>query len=339
MAVKIGILGMGFMGNMHFEAYAASRRARIVAIGDVNTRKLRADAMVSGNIRGGGRRRDLTGIATCRHLDTMLKIPDIDVIDITLPTYLHAEYAIKALEAGRHVICEKPMALNARDAGRMIAAAKRAGRMLFVGHCIRFWPEYQKAAELVKSGNYGKVVSARFIRLSLTPTWGWRNWLLDPAKSGGAALDLHIHDSDFILQLFGKPRTVTSRGASPESGRLDHIVTVYEYAPGVLVTAEGAWEYAPGFGFEMSFVIAMQKATLVLTPDLKLNLHPVKGRSARVRVPKGDGYVRELKHFVDCVATGRPSEVLTPESAMESVKLVTAEIRSALTGKTVPVRF
>jgi len=107
----------------------------------------------------------------------------------------------------------------------------------------------------------------------------------------------------------------------------------------MLVTAEGGWEYPPGFGFEMSFIIAMEKATLVLTPDQKLYLHPAEGGSKRLRVSKGDGYVRELKHFIECVATGRASERLTPESAMRSLQLVTAEIKSAHTGRTVAVRF
>ncbi len=339
MSVKVGIVGMGFMGGMHFDAYAANPRARVAAIADIDPKKLRADGAAVGNIPGGAAKRDLGGVRTFRRLDDMLECPGLDVIDITLPTYLHLEHALKALNAGKHVICEKPMALNARDAEKMVGAARKAGKQLLIGQCIRFWPAYEKAREIVKSGRYGRVVSARFVRLSPTPGWAWRNWILDPRKSGSAAFDLHIHDSDFVLHLFGKPKSVTSRAGGRKRGTLEHITSVYDYGSDLLVMAEGAWEYAPGFPFEMSFTIAMERATLACTPDLVLKLHLAKGGSRTIKVPKGDGWTRELKHFVDCIARNEESDVLTPESAVESVRLVEAEIRSARTRKTVRIRF
>jgi len=338
MSVKVGIVGMGFMGGMHFDAYAANPRARVVAIADIDPKKLRPDGAPVGNIPGGAKKRDFSGVRTFRRLDDMLEFPGLDVVDIALPTYLHPEHVLKALEAGKHVICEKPMALTAREAEKMVSAARKAGKLLLVGQCIRFWPAYEKAVEIVKSGRYGRVVSARFIRLSPRPGWAWRNWILDPRKSGSAALDLHIHDSDFILHLFGKPKSVTSRACGPTRGTLEHIVSLYDYGPDLLVTAEGAWEYPPGFPFEMSFTIAMERATLACTPDLVLRLHPAQGRSRTIRVPKGDGWTRELKHFVDCIARNEESDVVTPESALESVRLVEAEIRSAKTRRTVRIR-
>jgi len=152
MVVNVGILGMGFMGNMHFGAHSADRRAKIVAVADIDRKKLKGDASQAGNIAGGGGKRDLADIAVCGGLNAMLKTPGLDVVDICLPTCMHAEHTIKALQAGKHVICEKPMAMNAVEAGRMIAAAKKAKRMLFVGHCIRFWPHYEKADDIVKPG-------------------------------------------------------------------------------------------------------------------------------------------------------------------------------------------
>jgi len=341
MAVRIGIVGRGFIGNMHLSAYAGIRGAKVVAICDKRRAMLKRDVAVAGNIELGGGKIDFGRMKWYTSLDKMLADPNVEVVDITLPTYLHADAALKSFAAGKHVICEKPLALNSKDAARMVTAAKKAKKRLFVGHCIRYWPAYAKAREIVRSGKYGKVLSARFVRLSLTPTWSWDNWILDHKRSGDATTDLHIHDSDFILYTFGAPRAVVSRGVGLglRKDRLDHIMTAYEYPDGKLVTAEGSWIYAPGFGFQMQFVIAMDKATLMCGPDLNLMIHPIKGKSSKVRVSKLDGYALELRDFVTCLRKDKPSEVVTAKSALQSVKLVEAEIKSALTGKRVPVKL
>lgn len=339
MAVKIGIVGRGFMGSMHLGAYASIPGAEVVAVCDTDQKKLKADASAAGNIAVSSAQTDWDKVTWYPSLDAMLKNPAIDVVDITLPTYLHADAVVKAFGAGKHVICEKPMALTSKDAKRMIDAAKKAHKRLFVGHCIRYWPAYAKAREMVQSGKYGKVVSARFVRLSLTPVWSWDNWLLDAKRSGGAALDLHIHDSDFVLYTFGAPKAVVSHGTGLKQGRIDHIVTAYEYGDGKLVTAEGSWVYAAGFGFQMQFAIALEKATLMCGPDLKLMIHPVKGKSSSVRVSKLDGYTLELRDFIACVRKDKFSDVVPPQSALQSVKLLEAEMNSVQTGKRVAVKL
>lgn len=340
MTVNIGIVGMGFMGKVHFDTLARIRGARVVAVCDVDPKKRRSDwSAVTGNIGARGQKQDLSGVRVYAKFEQLLEDPGVSVVDITLPTYLHAPCTIKALKSGRHVICEKPMARNSREAKKMIEAAKKAKRRLFIAHCLRFWPTCVKAREIVKSCREGRVLSATFRRSSSTPVWSWHNWLQDPAKSGLCALDMHIHDTDFILYTFGKPKAVTSHAAGFAKGRLDHIVTSYDYGPGKLIIAEGAWEYAPGFGFEMPFTIAMEKATLVCSPDQNLMLHPMKGKSKPIKVPEGDGYEHELRHFVECIAKGKASDVVSPESALESLKLVEMEVKSARTGKTVPVKL
>jgi predicted dehydrogenase len=203
----------------------------------------------------------------------------VDVVDITLPTYLHAEYAIRAMQAGKDVICEKPMVVCSADAKKMLATAKKTGRRLFIAQCIRFGPAYATARDIIQSQKYGDVRSAVFTRLSATPTWSWNNWLHDPTKSGKAALDLHIHDADFILYLFGKPKSVFSRGCGSKQKGFDHIVTTYNYGGTSLIVAEGAWEYAPTFKFSMTFRIAMEKATLELGADGVLQLHDTDSSS------------------------------------------------------------
>ena len=340
MALRIGIVGLGFMGKMHFDTYGRMKDAKVTAICDVDPKKRAGDwSGIRGNIGGGGRRVDLKGIRTYADLKDMLADPAVDVVDVTLPTYLHAGAAIAAFKAGKHVICEKPLAINGRQAASVVAAARRARRRLFVAQCIRFWPQYAVARNIVRSGKWGPVLTAAFRRFSATPTWSWRSWLQDPRRSGLAALDLHIHDADYVLYTFGKPRSVTAHGGGLKPGRMDHMLASYDFGGGKLVTAEGAWEFAAGYPFSMTFTIAMKKATLSMGPDLKLTLNRVRGGTTEVKAPAGDGYGHELAHFVECIRKNKASPVVTPESAMQSVKLVEAEVRSARAHKTVRVRL
>jgi predicted dehydrogenase len=252
-----------------------------------------------------------------------------------LPTYLHAKWTIRALKAGKHVICEKPMALSSLDARKMVSAARQANRRLFIGHCIRFWPAYEVARKIIQSGAHGRVHSAVFARISPKPGWSWRSWLLNPKLSGNAALDLHIHDADFVLYLFGRPKSVCSHGSGSSLSGFEHIVTSYNLGKGNIVIAEGGWGYKEQYPFSMTFRVAMEKASLALHADGKLMLYQSGREPKNVNVPAGDGYSRELAHFIDCLAAGRKSNVVSPESAMQSVQLVEAEIKSAATGKTI----
>jgi len=329
MALKIGVVGMGGMGNFHFRTYAGIKGAKVVAICDIDPKKISGKGGVEINIGGGGKGSGFVGVKKYSDYRELIADPEIEVVDITLPTYIHAPVAIEALKAGKHVITEKPMAIDSREARRMAAAAKKAKRRLFVAHCIRFWPVYAKAREIVRGGKHGKLVSANFRRISGTPTWSWDGWLLDEKRSGLCALDMHIHDTDYILHLLGKPKSVScSRGISRKGGLTEHIVASFDYGKGRLVTAEGAWYGAEGVPFGMSFTIAMETATLICGTDLKLMLHPAKGKPREIKVRSGDGYEHELRHFVDCIAKGRKSDVVSPKSAIESVKLVEYELAS-----------
>ena len=335
MSLNIGIIGLGFMGKMHFETYARIKGARVTAIADVDVRKRSGDwSGIGGNIGGAGKRQNLRGIHLYEDAAGLLKDPAVDVVDITLPTYLHARWAVRALQSGHHVICEKPMALKSSEAVTMIAAARAARRQLFIAQCIRFWPSYAKARELVLGKKFGAVLSAVFTRMSSRPTWSWQGWLQEARKSSACALDMHIHDTDFVLYLFGQPRSVLSSAVINANHGLDHITTFYNYAPGKLIQAEGAWEYHAGFPFTMAFRIAMEKATLYLAGS-DLILCPAGGSPRKVPLEAGDGYYHELKHFVDCIRRNRVSTVVPPESALRSVQLVEAEVKSARSGKIV----
>jgi len=263
-------------------------------------------------------------------------------VDITLPTFLHAKYTTAALQAGKHVICEKPMACTLAQCDKMIAAARKAKRTLMIAHCIRFWPEYVALKKLIDSKKYGKVLSATFWRKSSTPTWGWNNWLLDEKRSGSAALDLHIHDTDYVNYVFGVPKAVRSTGAvgAVSNTGVDHVVTQYIYSRGPQVTAEGGWAMAPTFGFDAGFCVVCQKATIELgaKTEGKLTVHTATGKTLTPKVGAGDGYTGELRYFVDCVAAGKKPAMVTMKDAKTAVAVCLAETRSAKTGRVVKTR-
>ena len=335
--IRVGIVGLGFMGKMHFRCYKALEDVQVVAICDTDKAKFSDAAGTAGNIAGAEAPLDLTGIGLYDDFDRMLAEARLDALSVTLPTYMHTDFTVKALDAGVNVLCEKPMALSVEDGQPMIAAAKRNGKLLQIGHCIRFWPEYAAVKQIIASGEYGKALAATFQRLSATPTWSWEGWLIDANKSGAAALELHIHDSDFVHYAFGMPKAVFSRAASGPSGDDDHIVTQYLYDDRCAVTAEGGWTMTPGFGFEMSFNIVLEKATIVFdcnrSPALKVC--PAEGDAITPAVAPGDGYSNEIAHFAKAVSGQSVPEIITPEQSLESVRLVMAEKQSARSGEKV----
>jgi len=269
----------------------------------------------------------------------MLSEAELDAVSITLPTYMHRDFTIKALKAGVNVLCEKPMALNTQQCEEMIGAAEKNGKILQIGHCVRFWPEYAKTKEIIDSGKYGKVKAATFQRLSLTPTWSWNNWLMEDAKSGGALMDLHIHDSDFVQYVFGMPKAVYTRCTNGPSGDYDHVVTQYLYDDNCVITAEGGWIMTPSFGFEMSFNIILEKGTIVFdcTREPAFKVCPVSGEAFTPEVEQGDGYSLEIAHFVKAVSGQKVPEITTPTQSLNSIKLILAEKQSAQSGKEVAI--
>jgi predicted dehydrogenase len=333
--LKIGIIGFGMMGRMHFRCWQNTKNVKVVALCDPDAKRFGQASGSVGNIAGADAPSDLAGIECFSDLGQMLKTVRLDGVSICTPTYLHPQHTIQCLNAGVNVLCEKPMALSSPACRPMIAAAKKAHKRLQVGQCIRFWPQYIKAREIVRSGNYGRVLAATFQRLSATPVWSWKNWLLDPVLSGGAALDLHIHDTDFVHYLFGMPRAVFSRAAQGPFSDGDHIVTQYLFKDRKAVSAEGGWLMAPKFGFQMSFNIVLEKATLVYdsTRDPAFKVCTMKGETQVPGVAPGDGYSREIAHFAAAIAGKKLPVVTTPEQSCASVRIVEAEKKSADTGR------
>lgn len=328
--LRIGIVGWGFMGKMHFRCYKSDTNVEVTAICDADAKQLQNSSGVAGNISGAEDDLDLSNIALYSDLSKMLAEEKLDALSIASPTFLHASQTMEALNAGVHVFCEKPMALNSGDCREMAEVAKQSGKTLQIGHCIRFWPEYVQAKEIIDSQKYGKVLAATFQRLSLTPTWSWDNCFLDGKRSGGAMLDLHIHDTDYVQYVFGMPKEVFSRGVIGPSGEFDHTVTQYFYGNDCVITAEGGWIMAPGFGFEMSFKIMLEKVTLVYSSaqEPTFRIFPIDGETIIPEIPTGDGYSFEIQHFVDTLSGKAVPSIITPEQSGDSVKIIEAEKES-----------
>ena len=328
--LRVGVVGFGFMGRMHFRCWDARDDAQVVAVCDANPNIKEDTKRAVGNIDGAASAIDFSGIELFTDFDTMIEQAGLDAISLTLPTYLHVEFSGRALSQGVNVLCEKPMALTTADCDRMLAAADKSGKILQIGHCLRFWPEYAKAKEIVDSGTYGKVVAATFQRLGAPPGWSLDNWFIDEQRSGGVALDLHIHDTDYVQYLFGMPKAVCSHAAKGSQGQLIHIVTQYVYGDDLVVTAEGGWGMMPGFGFEMSFNLVMEKATIVydLTREPALRVCPAEGEVFTPELLKDDGYVRQIAHFAKAVQGQAVPEVITLAQSRDSVRIVEAERQS-----------
>ena len=336
---KIILTGFGFMGTMHAQIYDKLKQARIVAVVDTATGPAKASKKELG-----------VDAPLYESLETALAEVDADVVDICLPTDLHLDNALAALAAGKHLFCEKPLALSAADGTKIAKAASEVGITAQVGQCIRFWPEYTAFKKFVESEKAGKLLSLTLQRRASLPTHSVDQWILDPRRSGGAALDLHVHDTDFILYLLGKPNAVRSLTPSEEPGA-SQIFTQYLY-DGVSVTAECGWNYPENWGFQMAFQAVFENGAVEYDSGSDPTLTVTVGKGKKKPLPYKNpavgssstgtgnisalgGYFNELQSFIRALEAKRAPETATLEDAAESLKVVQAELKSAKTGKAV----
>lgn len=319
---RIAIVGFGFMGRMHYGNWKRIRGVRVVAICDSNLAQLKT--RTTGNLPGVDASTDFSGVSVYDSLDAMLSAGGFDAVDVTLPTVLHPGAVVAALTAGFDVLCEKPMALSAAECDRMLAAAEASGRTLLVAHCLRFWPEYAALRRIALSRRYGEVVSADFRRSSPAPDRdGPHGWFLDERKSGGCLLDLHIHDVDMVLSLFGEPADVAATAHRRADGVVDHVALTYGY-PGRVVTSSVSWAVAKTLGFEAAFRVEFEDATLVLDPkrERPFMLYPNHGRPYAPKVSRMSAYEAEQRYFVSLLAGRADRSLLTAEDGRRVVALL-----------------
>ncbi|MDX1952592.1 MAG: Gfo/Idh/MocA family oxidoreductase [Verrucomicrobiota bacterium] len=334
--INIGIVGLGFMAATHLRAYRQVPNARVVALCNPSGRHLDGDfSQVAGNVGS----KDpvvlnMAKIKAYRQYSDLLADPSIQAIDICAPTHAHAELSIAALAAGKHVICEKPLARSVAIAREIVTEVKRNDLIFMPAMCMRFWPGWVELKEAITSNGYGKLLGLRFRRVAEPPSWGHTHFQ-DGARSGGALFDLHVHDTDFIQFCLGRPKAVFSSGYTKFSGAIDHVVTQYDYGEGLTVWAEGSWALAKGFGFSMSYTANFEHATL----DFDLARNPKSLRIFHPRqepgfiepdLPGTDGYIEELRHFTAQAATGKASAVVTVHDALVTTEICEAEEQSVL---------
>src|SRR5437773_142372 len=338
-SVGVGIVGLGFMAATHLKAYRQIDACRIAALCNPSGRNLDGDfTLATGNIASGAPLKlDMTGVKAYRNFGELLANSAVQVVDICAPTHAHPELAITALKAGKHVICEKPLARTTNEARQIAEVAASAGRILMPAMCLRFWPEWVWLKQAIDAKAYGRVLAARFRRVAQPPAWG-QKFFLDGNLSGGALLDLHIHDTDFIQFCFGRPFSVFSTGFSKVSGAIDHVVTQYQVDSGAAVSAEGSWAMTEGFGFQMAYTAIFENATAdydIARGADALKLFE-KGKEPRALGLSGqDGYLGELKYMLECVRSGTPPSTVTPQDGVSAVEICEAEERSANSRKIV----
>lgn len=335
---RVGIIGMGMMGWFHARRYLQMPDVRLVAIADITPARLEATEAVTGNMADAGPAVDLSNLARYGDGTELIAAGGVDMIDICLPSYLHARYAIAALQAGHNVLCEKPMALSVSEADQMIQAAERAGRQLMVAQCIRFWPEYLYLKQRVDDGSLGRLLSLNMYRIGGRPIWSWENWFTDPARSGGPPLDLHIHDVDYVQYLLGKPEQIQATARrSAATGSYDVIHALFGYADGPQVHIHAGWS-KPQIPFQAGFDAWFEEGFLRFDgrtkPALQLfdDLQSVQGRP--VELEARDAYYDEIAYFIHCVQTGQPPLECMPQSARDSLWVIEREIEAFERGTT-----
>jgi predicted dehydrogenase len=334
------------MGMIHYLAYRRLPGVRVHAICELDPLRRGGDwRTIKGNFGPPGEQMDLSGVAQYAHLDAMLADPELDLVDICLPTALHAPAAMRALSAGRHVLCEKPIALAPADGIAMVAAAEQAGRMLMIGHVLPFFPEYRFACEAMTSGKYGRIQGGHFKRIISDPLWMPRYY--DPAVIGGPMLDLHVHDAHFIRLACGMPRTVQSAGRTRgEVVQRCHALFRFE-DPELVVTAASGVIAQQGRSFTHGFEIYLEKATLLYDfsviggeplTTMPLTVLEHDGQVLHPELCGGDAvtpFENELREVVRAVQSGVASPLLTGVLARDALVICQKETEAVVSGRTV----
>jgi predicted dehydrogenase len=329
--VKFALVGAGFIAQSHAGAIKQIKGSNIIAVAD--------------NIEEKGRKfAQDCGAKYYRSIDEILKDDEVECVDICVPTFLHEEMVLKSAAAGKHILCEKPLALSLKEADNMIKAVKDNGVKAMVGHALRFWPEYAKIKEYLASGILGKPLQAFCQRLAVTPDWHQGKWGLSEKLAGGAALDLHIHDLDYLIWLFGKPAIVMAQGiydpVYKEAGGLSHIATTIEFSNKVSALAEGGWAFKGAFPFTMIIRVLCEKGTIEWIFRAGKNIEE-RTNKAEALVYKEDGSIEilkagaedafflEISYLSDCIENNKPVKNATFEDGKAALELALAAIKSA----------
>ena len=268
---------------------------------------------------------DLSDLAAYQKALDLIADPRVEIVDICMPTLLHAPLTIAALRAGKHVFCEKPMSLTVEECREMERAALESDRRLTIGHCLRYWPQYVKAHEILASGEYGPAIYANLVRSSPAPLWSDNDWYMKSNESGGV-FDMHIHDIDVALWWFGRPQGIATSGSAPQ-GLPMIIDAAWRYEGGLTVNLHAGWDRHGGT-FRHAFRVIMEKATLLhdmaIDPDALFLLRG--SETTRVPIEACSAYEAELEDFAASIDTGHATRI-TPAESRLAVEIGLEELR------------
>ena len=343
--INVGIAGIGFMGMIHYLAYQKVGGAKVRALCEQEKKRLAGDWRdIKGNFGPRGTMMDLSGIDRYPELDELIADGNLDLIDVCLPPSLHAKVAIAALKAGKHVICEKPIALNPADAKRMVDTARKAGKQLMIGQVLPFFPEYKFAYEAITSGRYGKLLGGHFRRIISDPLW--IPDFYNPSTVGGPMIDLHVHDAHFIRLVCGMPTWVQSIG-SMRGEVVERFSTQFRFADkDLVVTAASGVINQQGRPFVHGYEIYLERATLLFDSGglikepagaVPLSVLTDDGKVQRPKLRGGDAFADELKEVIRSVRSNTPSKLLAGELACDAVVLCQKQTESVRRGRAVKV--
>ena len=328
--IRAGIIGFGGIAQAHKNAYkileANGVPIKLSAVCDIEPEKFKGKVQI-GIPKNIDPTVDVLIVACYTDVNDMCANEELDMVDICLPTPLHAPIAIAMLEKGYHVLSEKPMARSFADCLDMLNAAKKAGKHLMIGQCLRFYPPYQFLKETIDSGRYRTVISAFFERLSGPPMWGCKNWFMDESKSGGCLLDMHIHDIGMTRYLFGEPKAVSCNSVNKYSG-YDTLNTQLFYEDDKLVSVAGDWSLPNTFSFHHAYRINFEKAALVFNNN-EVTIFEKDGMTYKPELSKLDGITNEIAYFVDIIENNKKNTINPAESAATTVKLIETMKKSA----------
>lgn len=322
--LRVGLIGCGFMGTMHANCYKNIPGVTLAAVADI--RREKAEELAKGTdavIYGDGAE--------------LIQQADLDIIDICLPTFLHAKYALMAMEKVRYLFVEKPVTLTLEEGEALLAKSREYGCNVQVGQVIRFWDEYVALKEIIDSNQYGSIVNANFRRISPRPLWGWQNWLLDDTLSGGAGQDLHVHDIDYVLSILGEPvKFYSARNVLGEKNSYVSTLMLYDNCT---VSVEGTWDLPGTYPFEATFRVVFEKAVvenaggkfMLYTEEEAKEIVIEKKELAGEKVTGGNisdlgGYYNELSYFCECAAKGKKIERAALADGVASLKFLLKEL-------------
>ncbi len=300
--LKVAVVGVGGISGAHIPAWEEMKDAELVALCDIRPERMEK----------------YEGKRCYTDIDELLKNEELDIVDICLPTYLHADVACKAMELGINVITEKPISLKNEDVERVYACAEKNGVKFMVAQVLRFWPEYELLKEIYDTKKYGKLLSGTMTRLGCYPKWSWDGWMMDEKRSGLVPFDLHIHDLDFMVYAFGEPKVAHQfRSKLPDQ---DFISLTYDFGD-FFINTEASW-YATSYPFTAEFrfqfedaVVANENGKMIiyLRDDKKIDLsQDAEGDTGAINLPKSDAYANEINYFADCVKNNKPVEKVKP---------------------------